>query len=374
MEKYPAISVKFDRRKTASTIKLGTIEILVSWKGEKLYIPTGVRVHTEEWKNNKVIRRIDCIELNKRISEEYNSISSRIKELCDAGEFSFEAIKQVRVESKCDVLDWIESRIAVRPLRESTKKQHMVMLRSLRALGRIKAFSDLNVYNIKIWDDTIRGHLRTQSSVHGYHKRLKPYIFEAIQFGLMDNNPYNKIKIDCGRTDVVRYLTDDERNKIEDLKIDGTLANVRDCFIFACYTGLSYSDMAKFRWDDVVELDGDYYIIDKRLKTDSQYKIRILAPALAILERNGHILPVLSNQKSNMYLKVIASMAGITKNLTTHMARHTFATWALHSGVKIEIVSKMLAHSDIKTTQRYAKVLQEDVTAGFDFLEEKLKK
>ena len=84
-------------------------------------------------------------------------------------------------------------------------------------------------------------------------------------------------------------------------------------------------------------------------------------------------MPVISNQQYNMRLKVLASYANIKKNLTSHVARHTFATWALSQGVRVEIVSKMLGHTDIATTQIYAKVLQEDVTEGFELLESKIK-
>ena len=112
----------------------------------------------------------------------------------------------------------------------------------------------------------------------------------------------------------------------------------------------------------------------ERIKTGVPYVSRLLPPAVEVLQRNSFRLPQLSNQKYNVALKNLGDAAGIRKRLTSHMARHTFATWALHHGVPIEIVSRMLGHTDIAMTQRYAKVLAEDVTAQFTALETILEK
>lgn len=104
------------------------------------------------------------------------------------------------------------------------------------------------------------------------------------------------------------------------------------------------------------------------------YVSRLLPPAVEVLQRNAFRLPQVSNQKYNAVLKNLGEAAGLRKRLTSHMARHTFATWALHHGVPIEIVSRMLGHTDITMTQRYAKVLAEDVNAQFAMLETSIKK
>lgn len=114
-------------------------------------------------------------------------------------------------------------------------------------------------------------------------------------------------------------------------------------------------------------------IHDVRQKTEETYFIVLLSPALEVLERYKFILPVISNQQYNLRLKIVADYAKIDKNLTVHMARHTFATMCLNNGVKIENVSKMLGHSNIKTTQEYAKVLNSEVEKSFDLLESKIK-
>jgi integrase len=143
------------------------------------------------------------------------------------------------------------------------------------------------------------------------------------------------------------------------------VAKARDMFIFACYTGLAYSDLIKVSRDDIFREGNDLCIVDKRQKTGTQYNIILLPKALEILERYNYNINLMTNQKCNDNLKLIAHMANIPINLTMHVGRHTFATWALSRGVSIETVSKMLAHSDVGTTERYAKVLPAALVSGY---------
>ena len=161
------------------------------------------------------------------------------------------------------------------------------------------------------------------------------------------------------------------------------LDQVKDIFIFCCFTGLAYSDVKKLSANNVViGIDGGKWIKINRSKTDTRSNIPILPTAEAILEkyaedseiqRNQLLLPVLSNQKMNAYLKEIADLCKINKNLTFHLARHTFATTVtLSNGVPIESVSKMLGHKSLKTTQHYAKILDRKVSDDMLALKNKL--
>ena len=154
-------------------------------------------------------------------------------------------------------------------------------------------------------------------------------------------------------------------------------------FVFSCYTGLAYSDVKKLSSADITKgIDGGKWIRIKRTKTKSLSSIPLLPVAEQIIDRykdhpevkNGeYILPVLSNQKSNAFLKEIAIMCGITKPLTTHLARHTFATTiTLTNGVPIESVSKMLGHKDLRTTQHYAKIVDRKISDDMNLLKQKL--
>ena len=160
---------------------------------------------------------------------------------------------------------------------------------------------------------------------------------------------------------------------------------VRDIFVFSCYTGLAYIDVQKLKRSEIqIGDDGKEWIFTSRTKTETPSHIPILAEAKEILDRyqdhpvceiKGLALPVYTNQRMNSYLKEIADHCGITKNLTFHLARHTFATTVtLSNGVPIETVSKMLGHNSLKTTQHYAKVLDSKTGHDMSELAEKLSK
>ncbi|MEM7487410.1 MAG: site-specific integrase [Bacteroidota bacterium] len=158
---------------------------------------------------------------------------------------------------------------------------------------------------------------------------------------------------------------------------------VRDIFVFCCYTGLAYADVKQLRQEDIIiGVDGYRWIKMARKKTKAISSIPLLPPAEAIIEKYSEhpyvldgkgVLPVLTNQKSNAYLKEIADVCGINKNLTTHLARHTFATTVtLSKGISISTVSKMLGHRSLKTTQIYAKVLDRKIANEMSVLKAQL--
>ncbi|HTK21036.1 MAG TPA: site-specific integrase [Mucilaginibacter sp.] len=172
------------------------------------------------------------------------------------------------------------------------------------------------------------------------------------------------------------FLTTEEIQDMADKDmVTDRLTQVRDIFLFCCFTGLAYADVKKLRkWDIVTGIDGEKWITIKRQKTDTPSRIPLLPAATTLIQRyaehpqcmsSGRVLPVLSNQKMNAYLKEIADVCAIAKPITFHIARHTFATTVtLLNGVPIESVSKMLGHTNIQTTQHYAKIL--DIKVGAD--------
>jgi len=172
------------------------------------------------------------------------------------------------------------------------------------------------------------------------------------------------------------FLTTEELQEMADKNLaTDRLTQVRDIFLFCCFTGLAYADVKKLRkWDIVTGIDGEKWITIKRQKTDTPSRIPLLPAATTLIQRyaehsqcesSGRVLPVLSNQKMNAYLKEIADICAINKPITFHIARHTFATTVtLLNGVPIESVSKMLGHTNIQTTQHYAKIL--DIKVGAD--------
>jgi site-specific recombinase XerD len=206
-----------------------------------------------------------------------------------------------------------------------------------------------------------------------YLANFKKIVLICIKHGWLKRDPFHAFKMT--KRDVDREaLTDIELKKIRDKDFgNGRLSQVRDIFLFCCYTGLAYADVHKLRRMEIIEgMDGGKWIITTRKKTDSSSRIPILPVAQEIMDKyqdypqcesEGRVLPVLSNQKMNSYLKEIADLTGIQKNITFHLARHTFATTVtLTNGVPIESVSKMLGHRNIKTTQQYAKIVDKKVS------------
>jgi len=171
------------------------------------------------------------------------------------------------------------------------------------------------------------------------------------------------------------FLTQDELTKISNKQfLTERLGQVRDVFIFCCFTGLAYSDIEKLSLSNIrTGVDGKKWVYTNRTKTGTRSAVPLLSPAIAILERysdhpyciiKDRAMPVSSNQKMNEYLKEIAAVCEIDKPLSSHIARHTFATTVtLLNGVPMESVSKMLGHTNIRTTQIYAKVLDIKVSA-----------
>ena len=150
----------------------------------------------------------------------------------------------------------------------------------------------------------------------------------------------------------------------------GTAMDVaHDLFIFQMYTGLPYSDAQAFKISDYKWDGQSWNHIGERIKTGVPYVSRLLSPAVAILEKYGWEIPKMDNRVYNHHLKALGQMAGIKTNLHTHLARHTFATFMLRNGAKIENVSRMLGHTNIVQTQRYAKVLAKSVHDDFETIE-----
>lgn len=181
------------------------------------------------------------------------------------------------------------------------------------------------------------------------------------------------------------FLTDEEILLIANKEIGiPRLELVRDIFIFSCFTGLAYIDVSNLTPDHIVTLGDKQWIMTQRQKTSVETNILLLDIPKAIIDkycdnpaypkRENKLFPILSNQKMNAYLKEIADLCGIKKNLTFHLARHTFATMSLSKGVPMESVSKMLGHTNIKTTQIYARITNKKIEHDMEKLAGKLGK
>ena len=216
-----------------------------------------------------------------------------------------------------------------------------------------------------------------------YIKNFKKIVRVAIKNDWLKRDPFFNYRASV--KPVKREFLDTEEITLLENKVFHIprLEQVRDIFIFSCYTGLAYKDVQELSEDNIRSgIDGEKWIFTERTKTSVKSNIPLLPKALQIIDKykdwpenlsKGKLLPVISNQKMNAYLKEIALIAGIKKNLTFHLARHTFATTiTLTNNVPIETVSEMLGHKSIKTTQIYAKVIDKKVSEDMKSLKIKL--
>lgn len=226
---------------------------------------------------------------------------------------------------------------------------------------------------VKIHQNTIVKYIR-------YLNRLMEF---AVNHEWAEKNIFQNFKVTV-KESKREYLTSEELQRIieKDIKIN-RLQEVRDCFVFCCFTGYAYKDAAELTPGHIVTgIDGKKWIYTSRQKTDNVSNVPLLEPALEIIRKyedhpicsnKNRLLPMKSNQKLNSYLKELADICGITKPMTMHIARHTFATTVLlANGVSMEATSKMLGHSSIKTTQIYGKIVESRVSSEMDNLSNKL--
>lgn len=236
------------------------------------------------------------------------------------------------------------------------------------------------ISSYSFWFKTIRN--CNHNTTMKYLTNFKKIVLICLKNGWIDKDPFIGFKFNKHEVDRA-FLTDLEIQAIHSKKFKNRLDHVRDIFLFSCYTGLAYADVKKLKRSEIgVGIDGEKWIFTRRQKTDSSSRIPILPAAEELIAKYQHyaqcvindkVLPVLSNQKMNAYLKEIADICGINKTLTFHIARHTFATTVtLSNGVPIETVSKMLGHKNLRTTQHYAKILDLKVSEDMKQLKNKL--
>jgi site-specific recombinase XerD len=213
-------------------------------------------------------------------------------------------------------------------------------------------------------------------------KKLKKIIRICVANQWLEKNPFDLYKMRLKQTHRNFLLKNELEILIEKKFTLQRLEQVKDIFLFSCYTGLSYCDVIKLKKQDInIGIDGELWVFTRRSKTDNDSRIPLLPVAKEILRKyenhaaaiaTENLLPQISNQKLNAYLKEISDLCGFNKELTFHCARHTFATTiTLSNGVPIETVGKMLGHSNLRTTQQYARILDRKVSDDMQILQSK---
>lgn len=386
----------FDHRNRTSAGKEGPVEVRITHNRKTYYIPTGVRVRRSEFAFQSIINRGDSDELNRQLKVLVQKITGVVTAMLEAGEALDAAEVKRRVWSPeqkkkkdvNEVVAWMQEQLPLLRLRDGTVKHYRPLFVRLTAFGEISEWCDLTIENIYKFDaylHSLRKELTdaekkkgvkaeplSDAGVYTYHKCFRALLTRAYKMGVIDANPYDRLKgeFSRGEKQSMDYLTEEEMSAFESIQpLRGSVMEVaHDLFIFQMYTGLSYGDMQAFDMKDYRLIEGTWRNVGERIKTGVPYVSQLLPPAVAILEKYNYQLPTLGNAEYNHSLKALGMACGITRPLHSHMARHTFATFALRQGVKIENLARMLGHTNITQTQRYAKVVAASVHEEFDKL------
>jgi site-specific recombinase XerD len=396
------LSVLFYIRKSKSqNASHATVYLRLTYNGKRSEASTMRKVPIAKWnaKANKVggssaeakqvNRHLDIIKNNiydiyQRMLDQKDSIS--VEKIHDEYVGKSDALKSIikmfdEHNSRMEKL--VGKEFSFRTLqRYNTTKKHL----SAFILSSYKMedypVKDIDVKFINSFIYYLKSELdHSHNSALKYLSYLKKIVRIAFSNGWMEKDPFYNFKLKVQSIDR-EFLTKEEIIKIMEKEFSiPRLEHVRDVFLFCCYTGLAYVDVEKLTMDDIIKgIDGNLWIKIKRTKTKTLSSIPLLPVAQELVdkyknERNskGKLFPVYTNQRMNGYLKEIADHCEVKKNLTFHMARHTFATTVtLTNGVPIESVSKMLGHRSLKTTQHYAKILDEKLSEDMNILKKRI--
>ena len=396
----PTNAIVWDHRGRVKAGGLGQLEIRITIDRKSYYFGTGIKCHKSEFVAGRIVNCTGADALNDRLAIIYNKVLACVNACVRDGQaINVEDIrKQVWqvVESQSEdptFIEWIEKQIPLLGVSDGTSKHYKPLVNRLTEYGRMMKWQDVTVENVANFDAWLHQVTKpmsdarkkkgenpdklSNSGVYNYHKCLKALLNRALAFDKIQTNPYHRLKGKFKRGDKenVEYLTDEEMHRFESILLNpaSELDVAHDLFIFQMYTGLSFTDMQAFDFDEYKWDGTSYRHIGNRIKTGCAYVSTLLPPVVNILCKYGGKIPKINNADYNKHLKALGQIVGIKTRLHSHLARHTFATWMLRNGASIENVSKMLGHTNITQTQRYAKVLAQSVHDEFDKVAEKLK-
>ena len=388
----PIIALIFDRKKKSGENSPGLIEIRVTAGKVQKYISTGVKVLPGHWRGDRIINQPDAATLNERVSIMRRKVDKYINECVETGaDIDLTSLKDIaHTDDTTDTfLDFISERATARNVRASTRKRYEVFINNFERYGKVRKFSDVTVPAVLDYNEWLHrltvGDNRTrrtgkptvndkrplsEAAIYNYHKCFKLFCNDAYQRGKIKENPYDRIPpgtIQRGETDKMDYLTFEQMQQLQTATLSTpALERTRDLFVFQMFTGLSYADLAAFDFKDYINDNGVYVYNGHRVKSGVKYFSYLLPPALQILEKYDYQLPIIDNSDYNRNLKMVAAESGLNRRLYSHLARHTFATFMLSRGARLQNVSRMLGHTNTRQTQKYAATLELDVRKDFE--------
>lgn len=358
------IDVIFDRRKLYEKNGVGFLEVRIYFARRDVRYVTAGTSTPENWeKDAKSEKTLEVISQCQKIVSAMEVLGEPLTKESFNNHFlekeKEETVPKVEDNSSKDFIAYCEDALASEQLAPGTRRHKQVVIDALKTYGKIQTYGDLTAKNLMAFDKWLHNGERTDVTIYGYHKKLKKWVSELERTEQIPRNPYKLVTFNRGKSKERQPLLESELVLIREAQLDSRLDRVRDLFIFAAYTGLAFCDTQAFDFATMTIQEGSMSYIDgSRIKTGTKFFTPILSPAMDVLKKYDYKLPKISNQKANDYLHLIQAKLDIKKNLTFHVARHSFATLTLAHDVPIENVARMLGHEDIRTTQIYAKILR----------------
>lgn len=396
-------------RETKNNTNLATVMVRVTINGRRIDWSLGKQVNPDHWitgagilktsaKESKIVNPY-LNQIRGDIQSHYNILTTQYPKVTpEMVKNAFLGIEEEAKKEKTliEAFDYHNAKFKEKALigkvsMKSWERLEIAKNKVIAFMSEILKCQDKNLCDLKMSFVTEYEHFLTvnqkmqSNTVMKYIKILKQILNYAVALDWIQSNPFNQFKCTYRNPDRV-VLTQDEIDVMYYKEMPNErLEQVKDIFLFACYTGYAFSDIELLSPDSVVKgIDGEIWIHANRVKTDVRENVMLLDVPLKIIEKyknneeciaKGSLLPSISNQKYNAYLKEIAVICNINKLLTSHIARHTFATTVtLANGITLESVSAMLGHKSIKTTQIYAKVVQTKLSTEMKGLKERLNK
>ena len=370
------------RESKADRNGLAPVELSIIIDGKRTYVALGMKINAADFKkkmaskkNNEVLEYTSNIrlKLNKYVNEmmikDIPITAQSIKDYFKCGGVQTYTLSMLRK----DFIAFYNNKSKANAVTSNVVRKYEL------ALDKFQAFmkKDVEIATIKSLDlENFKTDLQLQTKDEkGERKfedttiahiliKIKTVFTYAVNNGKLKLNPFNQVTIEKNTKEVVK-LDNEEIEVIKHKKFIGRLDKVRDLFLFQCYTGLAYCDMANLVQSDIQFADDMYFVRKARQKTKVVFFTVINDDAMKLLKKYDYQLPVLSNQKYNSYLKEIGDVCQINKELHSHLARHTCATRLLNDGMPLEVVAKVLGHTNTRQTQHYAKLLDKTVLNEF---------
>lgn len=345
------------------------VELSIIINGERTYLTLQRKEKPEEFKAAMSSRKVNAIksycENQKKLVDDYvqqmafagvELTADNLRECLRRG---YVAMRYSLGDMWRDLLDNERAKLNTGDIGEETYKKYIL---AHKALNEANGFNDttpaqdVDIQHINKLQSYLREKRISQPTIYNYHARCKAAFTLAFQRGKIRATPYAGFKMDKGEHKPRIFLTEQELKQIAQVNLQGErLQRVRDLFLFQCYSGLSYSDMALLERSDFKENKGtkQIYIEKRRKKTNEPFTSIVLEEGKKILEKYDYKLPLLSNQKYNSYLKEIQDACKLDKELHTHLGRTTYVCYLYNRGTSPDVIAKLVGHSTTKTTLRY---------------------